>query len=57
MSLISSPVIPDEHSLSTVEVIRSVLLLYFGMAIGSYSPFLSLGTSMAIGPSEVWIVL
>ena len=52
-SLISSSVIPEEYSFSTVEMMRSVFLLHLGMAMGSYLPFLSLGTSMAMGPREV----
>lgn len=52
-SLISSSVIPDEYSFSTVETMRLVFLLHLGMAMGSYLPFLSLGTSMAMGPREV----
>ena len=43
--------------MSTVEVIRSVLRRCLGMAMGLYSPFLSLGTSTDIGPSDVWTVL
>ena len=52
MSLVSSSAIPEECSFSAVEMMRSAFLLHFGMAMGSYFPFPSLGTSMVMGPRE-----